>query len=886
MTREWLGGAAGIVAAAAVILAVSAADAGVMIGGQPNPTWEDNSMLVWLKADAGVFQDTAGTVPAVNNASVALWLDQSTYGRKAQQNNAAYQPTLNTSGLNGHSAILWDDNRRFMLLDSQPTGHQTLFVVYQDTSTRNYATPVGTTYDGKGSYHGHTSQSQVFRDGNTDPKTLNGQSYRNGVLYNGLTTPRPANWALDVHVATDPLAQNVTTIGADNFSPATENRYITGGIAELILYDRALNDYERNAVGNYLAQKYELQTTYYPSEHTPSVYSATVLGDRANQFYRLNESLSLTAVNTANPGTNNGAYTGAYTRGVPGSLADPANAAVHFNGAGHVAVGDLGARPTQGTIEFWMYSDVVENHRNPLSTSGAVGGNAGFRFEQNSAGNFNVRVGSDGGTTHAAHALTNSLTAGQWYHVAVTWDSATNNLQGYLDGRRVFNNTHTGGFPTSFPQVEIGRGFSTSAERWWKGSLDEVAFYNTRLNMADVQWHYQLASIDDSSVVANSIAEFSGLQGQDNWYYGSGAGGAFAQLGTYSETSSSLIGNPGPHWRASAGYPRLWDTGGHPANDNSEPATRRWISEVTGLVRISGRLAKYDTSGGDGIVGEVLVSGEPTLSQAIRHNDDTGVNYTTYAWVQAGQPIDFAIHRGAGNYYSDSTKFTAIVEAMPSATKVFDLAADFNTAENSAANTWHYVLVDGNVRDGSYSLLPGPTTDHLGNTGVNGWGPNYPGIWKNTTGTAKPAFYTDLLSAGAVCGHPGTADGVAAAWVAPYWGFVDIDGFVKLIDPNNGSGNGVNWHLDLGDASGNLDSGLLDLVTGPNMQSFSVRGLEVHQGEVIYLSVLNRGSLGNSNTQMSMVISIIPEPGSMVLLGMGLLLVIGLRWRKPKMASR
>jgi hypothetical protein len=606
------------------------------------------------------------------------------------------------------------------------------------------------------------------------------------------------------------------------------------------------------------------------------IYDATVLGDRATQYYRLDETSGAIAVNAANPGTNNGTYLGGYTQGLPGALADPATSAVLFNGStGYVGVGSLGARPAQGTIEFWMYADAVENYRNPLSTSGAAGGNEGFRFEENAAGNFHVRVGNDGGVTHTPYTLTNSLAAGQWYHVAVTWDSTANNLQGYLNGRRVFSVTPTA-MATNFAAVEIGRGFSTAAERSWKGRVDEAAFYGTALNSADIQWHYQTAAASDGNIVANSIAEFSGAQGQNNWQYGYGSGGTFAPLSTYSASPSGLVGNPGAHWNAGSGaYPKLWDTGAHPDNSDSRPATRRWISEVTGLVKISGRLAKYDVAGGDGVVGDVLVNGVNAFSQAILYNDATGVNYTTYAMVQAGQPIDFAVQR-RGSHGNDSTKFTATIEAMPLGVQVFDLAADFNTAQNSAANTWHYVLIDGNNRDGSYSLLAtSPTTNHGGNAGVNGWGANYPGIWKNTTGTAKPAFVTDLLSAGAVAGHPGSTDGIATAWVAPERGLVDIDGFVKLIDPGNSGASDVNWYLDLGSSAGNLDSGYLDFDAGPSMQSFSISGLEVQPGDVIYLSVLNRGSLSNDNTQMSMAIAFtaIPEPTTVALLGMGLALL-------------
>jgi len=111
-----------------------------------------------------------------------------------------------------------------------------------------------------------------------------------------------------------------------------------------------------------------------------------------------------------------------------------------------------------------MNADVLQNYRNPFCTAGTPGGNPGnegFRFEENGSGNFNVRVGNDAGASHAGYTLTSSLTAGQWHHVAVTWEDTTNSVKGYLNGEKKADVTHTA-FATNFGDVEIGRGFSTT----------------------------------------------------------------------------------------------------------------------------------------------------------------------------------------------------------------------------------------------------------------------------------------------------------------------------------------------------------------------------------------------------------------------------------------
>lgn len=222
----------------------------ILPDGTPNPN--DPNLLLWLKADAGF---TSG--------ATTTWVDQSAHRYEASQTAAGNQPTFSANALGGQPVILFDGND-YLTITSGPTGHQTAFLVYKDISTASYVTPLGTTYLGQGpgenkggSYHGAFSSSALFDNTYTDRKTITGLNYRNGMsIGNGLSTPRPANWVIDAHVATGSLQQTITTVGADNATPAS--RAINGGIAEILLYNRALSRAELIAVGSYLLKKYGL----------------------------------------------------------------------------------------------------------------------------------------------------------------------------------------------------------------------------------------------------------------------------------------------------------------------------------------------------------------------------------------------------------------------------------------------------------------------------------------------------------------------------------------------------------------------------------------------------------------------------------------------------
>jgi len=113
----------------------------------------------------------------------------------------------------------------------------------------------------------------------------------------------------------------------------------------------------------------------------------------------------------------------------------------------------------------------------------------------------------------------------------------------------------------------------------------------------------------EPELIADSVAEFSGVQGSNNWFYGywdlgQDADGVYSAAdfvpfpraeGPWSETnfwdgSSWNWFNGDPPWTA------LWAEGGHPNANNGEPGRadhwviRRYVNEFDGPVRITGRV--------------------------------------------------------------------------------------------------------------------------------------------------------------------------------------------------------------------------------------------------------------------------------------------------------
>lgn len=179
-------------------------------------------------------------------------------------------------------------------------------------------------------------------------------------------------------------------------------------------------------------------------------------------------------------------------------------------------------------------------------------------------------------------------------------------------------------------------------------------------------------------ILADSVTEFSGVQGQNNWYYGyyatPGASSSFTQMAYFDAVGGTVGGSGGPWWEetttqgAGATWTLLWATGGHPGGPLISPlhwAVRRWVSEVSGSITISGTLQDADGGGGNGVFGRILVDGvEVYTGRVDAISGPATLAYSIDTVVSVGSVVDFAIDPN-GNELYDSTIFTAKIAGVP-----------------------------------------------------------------------------------------------------------------------------------------------------------------------------------------------------------------------------
>ena len=224
---------------------------------------ELDGVQLWLDAD-----DSSTIVYNKETSLVTDWHDKSGNNRHATQGAGANQPTYTTAGLNGKNVLTFSgDYLTIPSAESDYFAYQSAFIVYSDTSTASFVTPLGGKYGGSagGPYHGYNDETQIFSAQYTSSITRNGDNFKNGTdIGDGLSTPRPGSTpAIFSYIPTGQFnnPRRLGVIGADFADSA--NRGITGLIAEIIILegDPDLNDpsdTNRKKIEGYLAHNWGL----------------------------------------------------------------------------------------------------------------------------------------------------------------------------------------------------------------------------------------------------------------------------------------------------------------------------------------------------------------------------------------------------------------------------------------------------------------------------------------------------------------------------------------------------------------------------------------------------------------------------------------------------
>jgi hypothetical protein len=243
-------------------------------------------------------------------------------------------------------------------------------------------------------------------------------------------------------------------------------------------------------------------------------------------------------------------------------------------------------------------------------------------------------------------------------------------------------NTHFASYRSVIDRLHVPR----SPARHW--NVWRIAAFAALVLSAD--GNLKAGQLD---VVADSVAQFSDVQGQNNWYYGYVAPASGPEFIPFSTFDSTYPGGPAwvidplpptPPWPNDYYFTLLWADRGMDnglITSQNKPAEqwddRRWSSTVSGTISISG-LFGLDSPGAnpeqDGVFAQILVDGTPVWS--LQAGADYAVSpYATLASVSVGSIVDFVVQPGANDFLDEHT-FTAVIQTPePASVTLAGLAA-------------------------------------------------------------------------------------------------------------------------------------------------------------------------------------------------------------------
>jgi hypothetical protein len=233
-----------------------------------------------------------------------------------------------------------------------------------------------------------------------------------------------------------------------------------------------------------------------PPPAPSSPYGDAVLADAPVSWWRLGEASGSIAADAR--GANDGSYAAGTTQGAAGLLGSDADKAARFDGAGaHVTTGSTGLAPgTAFSLEAWIRPEAL-----PAAGSFASIATRAESYSLQFNGPRLEWTVIQNGARRRLQAPAGAVAAGQTYHVVGTYDGTTQRL--YIDGVQVATIGLTGA-------AGAGSGFEIGSwdggSEFFKGTIDEVAFYDKALPGLQVKKHH-----DTGVATSVGVATPSGL---------------------------------------------------------------------------------------------------------------------------------------------------------------------------------------------------------------------------------------------------------------------------------------------------------------------------------------------------------------------------------------
>ena len=217
----------------------------------PPPPIPQTNLKMWLRADSGI---------TLNSSYVSSWTDQSTNGYILSQGTAASQPLYVPNALNDKPVLRFDGGDDFLkeltFSCNQPS---TYFMVWKCTDHSNQALIIDTDYNvarnvifyWESSYGIGLSAGGVLNDG----YTFESDFVLSSVVFNGASSELFEYGVSGVTGNAGSQNASAFNIGSDW---TNKIQFLTGDVAEIIVYETILSPTDRLQVETYLVNKYGL----------------------------------------------------------------------------------------------------------------------------------------------------------------------------------------------------------------------------------------------------------------------------------------------------------------------------------------------------------------------------------------------------------------------------------------------------------------------------------------------------------------------------------------------------------------------------------------------------------------------------------------------------
>ncbi len=182
------------------------------------------------------------------------------------------------------------------------------------------------------------------------------------------------------------------------------------------------------------------------------------------------------------------------------------NNALLTNGAGGIAQTGTFTPPDVGTVAFWMRSN-----GNPPALGRIFGVGGDWEVRQMTDGILVFDICGEGGGHFETTVPLNE--AGQWYHVAATFDSSNETYAVYIDGQLHKSGTNSNAMSQQ-PAGVLSFGTRTGSTEYWQGALRDFRVYGRRLCPLEIADLYGLGGHWKLDETSGSVASDSSGQGR------------------------------------------------------------------------------------------------------------------------------------------------------------------------------------------------------------------------------------------------------------------------------------------------------------------------------------------------------------------------------------